>query len=74
MKFKCISSGCVYNFESDLDIKSMLKSPDYVQVADEPTKPAAEAPVVPTTVVPVRPAAPAPGKPLPVTPVAPKAV
>lgn len=66
MKFKCLLSGCVYNFESILDIKSMQSNLDYELVQD--------APVLPTTPIPVKPVAVAPAKPIPVPPVASKAV
>ena len=70
MKFKCISSGCIYNFESALDIKSMKQSLDYEVVVDAPAK---TVPVGPTTVAPVKPNVVSPGKPLITSPIAPKA-
>lgn len=74
MKFKCNISGCVYTFESALDIKAMLQSPDYTVVEDTPGVVPAKTLVKPTTVVQVKPVEPAPGKPLPVLPEAPTAV
>ena len=35
MKFMCKYSGCVYVFESEHDIKSLLTHPDYVKVDEE---------------------------------------
>ena len=64
MKFKCLISGCIYSFESDLDIAAMRKSLDYEEVPVEPVQP----PVESTTVVPVALIKPAPAKPLPVAP------
>lgn len=74
MKFKCILSGCVYDFTSDFDIKSMRQSHDYVVVDEMPTAPASEAPAEPSTVVLVPPVALGPDKPLPAAAKAPKAV
>ena len=71
MKFKCNTSGCVYNFESALDIKAMRLSQDYTEVREVPPP---VMPVKPTTVVPVAPVKPVPDKPLPVVPAAPKAI
>ena len=34
MKFKCKSTGLIYNFEFEVDIQSMLKHPDYESVPD----------------------------------------
>jgi hypothetical protein len=65
MKFKCNTSGCVYSFESALDIKAMQLSQDYTQVVEVEVVPVQNVPVVPTTVVPVSPVAPGPDKPLP---------
>lgn len=71
MKFKCILSGCVYSFTSELDIKSMQNSKDYIQVPDEPLP---KIPTVPTTIVQASPKPVAPSKPTPVAPAAPKAI
>ena len=71
MKFKCNITGCVYNFESGLDIKSMLKNPDYTEV---PEVAPAKDPVKPATIVVATPAPVAPATPLPVPPAASKAV
>ena len=43
MKFKCKSTGLIYNFEFEVDIQSMLKHPDYESVPDN--EPMDEAPV-----------------------------
>lgn len=64
MKFKCLLSGCIYSFESDLDIAAMRKSLDYEEVPVEPAQP----PVEPATVAPAALIKPAPAKPLPVAP------
>jgi len=37
MKFKCKTTGLIYNFEFEVDIQSMLKHPDYEQMDEEPT-------------------------------------
>lgn len=76
MKFKCNISGCVYNFESELDIKAMKLSQDYTVVKDAPEaeKEPVKAVTQPTTIVQVEPIEPAPDKPLPVAAKAPKAV
>lgn len=34
MKFKCKTTNLVYNFEFEVDIASMLKHPNYEQVAE----------------------------------------
>lgn len=73
MKFKCNISGCVYTFDSPLDIASMLKSTDYTVVTDEVVEPT-KAPVVPATIVQASPVKAGPDKPLPVAPVAKAAV
>ena len=38
MKFKCKSTGLIYNFEFDVDIQSMLKHPDYESVNETPAE------------------------------------
>ncbi len=35
MKFKCKTTGEIYNFEQAVDIVSMLKHPDYEEVVEE---------------------------------------
>jgi len=35
VKFKCIASGNVFEFEYEVDIASMRKHPEYVEVAEE---------------------------------------
>lgn len=38
MKFKCKSTGLIYNFEFEVDIQSMLKHPDYESVHETPVE------------------------------------
>lgn len=35
MKFRCNTSGNVYEFTLPIDIKSMLENPEYTKVEDE---------------------------------------
>lgn len=42
MKFKCKLTGCVYEFTTEHDIKTMKEHPDYTEVAEETPKPAAK--------------------------------
>ncbi len=37
MKFKCLATGCVYEFTSEVDIAGMLTHPQYVM--EEEVKP-----------------------------------
>jgi hypothetical protein len=74
MKFKCNTSGSVYEFKEALDIKAMSLSLDYTAVVEVPEEKPVVAPVQPATIVQVKPIPVAPNKPLPAAPVAPKAV
>ena len=40
MKFKCKLTGCIYEFNTEHDIKTMKEHPDYVEVVEEAPKPA----------------------------------
>lgn len=43
MKFKCKLTGCVYEFTTEHDIKTMKEHPDYAEVVEqEAFKPAAK--------------------------------
>lgn len=42
MKFKCKLTGCVYEFTTEHDIKTMKEHPDYTEVVEEAPKPAAK--------------------------------
>lgn len=43
MKFKCKLTGCVYEFNTEHDIKTMKEHPDYAEVVEqEAPKPAAK--------------------------------
>lgn len=39
MKFKCKLSGCVYEFTTEHDVKTMKEHPDYVEYVEEAVKP-----------------------------------